>query len=145
MNEGNLNQSLVIITPNSTDYGGICQMWADGSAIAFCPLSTYGYPLDSRGVIQHEAGGHGFGKLGDEYIYHNEFIDFCTCVCCDHVEAFNWAKSLGWYENLSLTGRCTKRLGRILYLMIHIAMWWTFTREDLCTRVVFSGRNRIVV
>lgn len=72
--KANLNQSLIIITPNSTDYGGICQMWDDGSAIAFCPRSTYGYPLDTRGVLQHEAGGHGFGKLGDEYIYHNEFI-----------------------------------------------------------------------
>ena len=102
---GNLNQTLIIIVPNSTDYGGICQMWEDGSAIAFCPQSTYGYPLDSRGVIQHEAGGHGFGKLGDEYIYHNEFIDFCGCSCCGHVLEFNWAKALGWYDNLSLTGK----------------------------------------
>ena len=101
----NLNQTLIIIVPNSTDYGGICQMWEDGSAIAFCPQSTYGYPLDSRGVIQHEAGGHGFGKLGDEYIYHNEFIDFCGCTCCGHVLEFNWAKGLGWYDNLSLTGK----------------------------------------
>ncbi len=103
--KANLNQSLIIITPNSTDYGGICQMWDDGSAIAFCPRSTYGYPLDTRGVIQHEAGGHGFGKLGDEYIYHNEFIDFCTCTCCGHTFAFNYAKALGWYDNLSLTGK----------------------------------------
>ena len=101
----NLNQTLIIIVPNSTDYGGITQMWEDGSAIAFCPQSTYGYPLDSRGVIQHEAGGHGFGKLGDEYIYHNEFIDFCQCTCCGHVLEFNWAKGLGWYDNLSLTGK----------------------------------------
>ena len=102
---GNLNQTLIIIVPNTSDYGGICQMWEDGSAIAFCPQSTYGYPLDTRGVIQHEAGGHGFGKLGDEYIYHNAFIDFCNCTCCGHVDAINWAKSLGWYDNLSLTGK----------------------------------------
>lgn len=101
----NLNESLIIMVPNSTDYGGICQMWADGSAIAFCPMSTYGYPLDTRGVIQHEAGGHGFGKLGDEYIYHNAFIDFCGCSCCGHVDEFNSAKALGWYDNLSLTGK----------------------------------------
>lgn len=105
VNKGNLNQTLIIMVPNSTDYGGICQMWEDGSAIAFCPQSTYGYPLDTRGVIQHEAGGHGFGKLGDEYIYHNAFIDFCDCTCCGHVDAFNGAKSLGWYDNLELTGK----------------------------------------
>ena len=105
VNKGNLNQTLIIIVPNSTDYSGICQMWEDGSAIAFCPQSTYGYPLDTRGVIQHEAGGHGFGKLGDEYIYHNAFIDFCDCTCCGHVLEFNGAKSLGWYDNLELTGK----------------------------------------
>ena len=105
VNKDNLKETLIIIVPNSTDYGGICQMWPDGSAIAFCPLSTYGYPLDTRGVVQHEAGGHGFGKLGDEYIYHNAFIDACSCTCCGHVMEFNSAKSLGWYDNLSLTGK----------------------------------------
>lgn len=102
---GNLNQTLIVIVPNTSDYGGITQMWEDGSAIAFCPLSTYGYPLDTRGVIQHEAGGHGFGKLGDEYIYHNAFIDMCQCFCCKHVNEFNLAKMYGWYDNLSLTGK----------------------------------------
>lgn len=105
VNKGNLNQTLIIIVPNSTDYGGICQMWESGAAIAFCPLSTYDYPLDTRGVVQHEAGGHGFGKLGDEYIYHNAFIDFCDCTCCGHVNELNGAKSLGWFDNLELTGK----------------------------------------
>lgn len=101
----NLNETLVIIVPNSTDYGGICQMWDSGAAIAFCPKSADSYPYDSRGIIQHEAGGHGFGKLGDEYIYHNAFIDVCQCPCCKHVDAILRAKSLGWYDNLEITGK----------------------------------------
>ena len=102
----NLNQTLIIMVPNTTEYGGMTQMWTSGAAIAFCPLSTYSYPLDSRGVVQHEAGGHGFGKLGDEYIYHNAFIDNCPCRDgCDHGSAFNMYKALGWYENLSFTGK----------------------------------------
>lgn len=101
----NLDQTTIIIIPNSTDYGGITQMWEGGAAIAFCPKSDYGYPFDSRGVMQHEAGGHGFGKLGDEYIYHNAFIDFCDCTCCPHVLEFIYCKSLGWYDNLELTGK----------------------------------------
>ena len=105
VNQNNLNQTLIIIVPNTTEYGGITQMWEDGSAIAFCPRSTDAYPYDSRGVLQHEAGGHAFGKLGDEYIYHNAFIDACHCICCSHVDAINQAKSLGWYDNLSLTGK----------------------------------------
>ena len=105
VNKSNLNQTLIIVVPNTTDYGGITQMWTDGSAIAFCPKSTYGYPLDTRGVVQHEAGGHGFGKLADEYIYHNAFIDACQCTCCPHVDGFNQGKALGWYANLALTGK----------------------------------------
>ena len=105
VNTGNLNQTLIIVVPNSTDYGGICQMWESGAAIAFCPLSTYEYPFDTRGVVQHEAGGHGFGKLGDEYIYHNAFIDACGCTCCPHADELRAYLALGWYENLSLTGK----------------------------------------
>ena len=104
----NLGQTLIIMIPNTSDYGGICYMYGDGSAIAYCPKSDYGYPLDFRGVIQHEAGGHGFGKLGDEYIYHNVFIDNCDCLCCGHVFEFNGAKGNGWYDNLSLSGKMSE-------------------------------------
>ena len=105
VNSGNLNQTLIVLTPNTTDYGGVTSMWADGSAIAITPKSADDYPYDSRGIVQHEAGGHGFGKLGDEYIYHNAFISSCKCFCCPHEEEFNAAKANGWYENLSLTAK----------------------------------------
>lgn len=105
VSEQNLHETLIIMIPNTTDYGGICYMYDDGEAIAYCPMSNYGYPFDFRGVIQHEAGGHGFGKLGDEYIYHNAFIDDCICTCCPHVWEFNAAKANGWYGNLSLSGK----------------------------------------
>ena len=105
VNSGNLNQTLIVLTPNTTDYGGVTSMWADGSAIAITPKSADDYPYDSRGIVQHEAGGHGFGKLGDEYIYHNSFISSCQCFCCPHEAEFNAAKANGWYENLSLTNK----------------------------------------
>ena len=97
--KANLNQTLIIMVPNTTEYGGMTQMWTSGAAIAFCPLSIYDYPFDSRGVLQHEAGGHGFGKLGDEYIYFNTFIpDVIAQGVID-------AKSIGWYDNISITGK----------------------------------------
>ena len=101
----NINRSLIIMIPNTEDYGGVTYMWEDGTAIAYCPMSDYGYPLDFRGVIQHEAGGHGFGKLGDEYIYHNAFIQACQCTCCPHVRDLQMMQSLGWDQNLSLSGK----------------------------------------
>lgn len=119
VNESNLSQSLIVITPNTTDYGGITQMWEDGSAIAFCPLSGDNYPYDARGIVQHEAGGHGFGKLGDEYIYYNSFIDDCLCL-----GTFKWGKALGWYENLSLTGK------------MHEVPWAHFIFDDRYSDVV---------
>ena len=99
----NVGQTLVVCILNSDAYEGICTLYTNGAAVAFVPHSRYEYPYDYRGVIQHEAGGHGFGKLGDEYIYHNSFIDFCDCTCCGHVDALNYYFSLGWFENLSLT------------------------------------------
>ena len=110
VNENNLGETLVVLVENTTDYGGICYMWGDGSAIACCPMSRDAYPFDFRGIVQHEAGGHGFGKLADEYIYHNAFIQSCDCKCCEHLgsylppSGFRGGKALGWYRNLSENG-----------------------------------------
>lgn len=105
-----LSKSLVIMLMNTSTYEGVTMMYGDGSAIACCPVSTDSYPYDFRGIIQHEAGGHGFGKLGDEYIYHNAFIQTCNCICCEHpkgdddtMTSYGMYKSKGWYKNLSMT------------------------------------------
>lgn len=105
VNNDNVNQTLIITILNSDVYEGLTCMWSSGAAIAAVPHSRYAYPNDYRGVIQHEAGGHGFGKLADEYIYHRENIHRCPCICCPHVDDFNWGKSIGWYRNASLNGR----------------------------------------
>ena len=106
-----LTKSLVILLQNSSTYEGITYLYGDGSALACCPVSTHAYPYDFRGIVQHEAGGHGFGKLADEYIYHNAFIQNCICIDgCDHpqgdndiMSSFGIMKSHGWYKNLSMT------------------------------------------
>jgi len=97
-----ITKGLVVMVLNSTDYSGVTHMWNDGSAIAICPKSTDPYPMDFRGLVQHEAGGHGFGKLADEYIYVNAFIDACACRY-EHLKEYRDAKSNGWYKNLSET------------------------------------------
>ena len=99
----NIHQSTIVIIENSNEYGGVTYMWGDGSSIAVCPMINDEYPYDFRGVVQHEIGGHAFGKLGDEYIYHGSFIQSCTCPCCPHVAEFERMKSYGFYDNLSLS------------------------------------------
>ena len=100
VNADNLHQTLVVLTPNTTIYGGICKLFTDGSAIAYCPMSAEPYPFDRRGIVQHEAGGHGFGKLADEYIYYNAFIPFSKIK-----ELENSQLLYGFFKNLSVSGK----------------------------------------
>ncbi|MBR5476030.1 MAG: leucine-rich repeat protein [Bacteroidaceae bacterium] len=101
----NICQTPIVLIENSADYAGVTHLWNDGSAVALCPMIVGEYPYDYRGVVQHEAGGHAFGKLGDEYIYHNAFITNCPILGCENLDAVvREAQSRGWYRNLSLTG-----------------------------------------
>lgn len=60
----------VIVVLNDDKYAGTTYMFQDGSSIALCPMSRMPSPNDFEGVVHHEAGGHGFGFLNDEYVYH---------------------------------------------------------------------------
>ena len=98
-----VSTTLIILVENSNEYSGLCYMYGDGSAVAIVPMSTDPAPYDFQGLVHHEAGGHGFGKLADEYIYHNGFISACP-ICGDLRPAIWGMKSYGFYENISLTG-----------------------------------------
>ena len=101
--KNNLCQTVVVVIENSNVWGGTTHMWEDGTALSVQCIMRNAFPFDFRGVIQHEVGGHAFGKLGDEYIYHGDFIEQCTCSDgCGHTPEFYIAKGLGWYKNMSL-------------------------------------------
>ena len=97
--ENNLWRTLIIAVPNSTDYEGNTVYLNGGPNIAICPPSEQSYPRDTRGVIQHEAGGHAFAYLGDEMIVRNAFAPIA--VKKDIEEKHSW----GWYANLATTGK----------------------------------------
>lgn len=103
VHKDNLHETLIVVIENNSEYGSATYMWNDGSAISICPVSDGAYPYDFRGTIQHEAGGHGFGKLGDECVYTQGFIGNCSCSHL-HEREFQHAKKYGWYANLSLSG-----------------------------------------
>ncbi len=72
MTSERLSNALVILMANIDRYGGVCWLYGDGSALALCPVSrssTYGYSKFAD-LVRHEAGGHGFGRLLDEYVIH---------------------------------------------------------------------------
>lgn len=109
--ESDIDRLTVVVTPNTDVYDGVTQMYGggygQGAAVALCPKSAAAYPFDARGTVQHEAGGHAFGKFADEYIYHLAWIQTCGCTCkgCGHVKELLGMHNMGWGKNMSLTGK----------------------------------------
>ena len=92
-----LNRTLIIMVANSSRYGGTCHMWSSGRAIAICPLSREASPYDFAAIVRHEAGGHGFGKLADEYGSEGSI----NAEEREHVR--KWQQQYGHYVNISLS------------------------------------------
>lgn len=101
--EERMDEVLTIVTLNRQYYAGTCYMYhpdegqgdyGNGPAIAYFPLGTDADMF--RGLVQHEAGGHGFAKLDDEYDYgyfiYDSFIE-------DRTRMFEW----GWWPNIDFT------------------------------------------
>ncbi|MFA5712855.1 MAG: M64 family metallopeptidase [Bacteroidales bacterium] len=71
-----LPNTLIILMVNQDKYGGYCYSQIDGvwdtRVIAICPVSSSNKIganfTHFRNLVMHEAGGHGFGRLADEYV-----------------------------------------------------------------------------
>jgi hypothetical protein len=100
-----MDRALVIFVVNDVNSRGSASVFNTEPAIAFCPLSDDSYPYDQRGLVQHYAGGMAFAKLGPEYISHYEFFKTCSCPSCRDYGTYVEAKSHGWFNNISLTGK----------------------------------------
>lgn len=94
-------KSQLILIPNSKEYEGVT--YYDGNcALSICPPSERPYPQDTRGVVQHEACGHGFGKLGDENIQKQAW------ATPDILAAINENHERGWMQNLATTSKMSQ-------------------------------------
>jgi hypothetical protein len=90
----NSGETHIITILNSTGQAGMCSMYDDGS------VSFISMPSDVEsyaGILQHEAIGHGLGKLGDEY------IDYYETINQANQEHLIEAQSKGWFQNLTLS------------------------------------------
>lgn len=91
----------IIMMCNADRYGGVCYMYGDGAAIALCPTSQRKKAgLGFIDLIHHEAGGHAFGGLCDEYITkkHGERIS------TDDAKTFTDWQAWGFYPNTDIGG-----------------------------------------
>ena len=102
-----LKEALVITVVNSDQFGGSTYMYASGSgdwgcgkAVSYIPKVTL--KMDFRGLVQHEAGGHGFAKLADEYV--GQKGSSVTAEVKNNIARF---ESYGWYRNVDFTDQPT--------------------------------------
>lgn len=100
--ENKLDETLVILVTNSSRYAGTTYMYTSGASIAICPMAAK-LPYETfKGIVQHEAGGHGFAKLIDEYVYSPETLPD------DKAEWIRDHEKYGFYANVDLTDDLTQ-------------------------------------
>lgn len=68
----NMDDAVIIFVPNIDRYAGVTIFNENGpEIIAVCPISNAvmqgSYHAKFENLVMHEGGGHGFGRLGDEY------------------------------------------------------------------------------
>lgn len=100
-----MNDAVIIVMMNREYYAGTCYMYhpsvedgyGNGLSVSYFPLGTDDEML--AGLICHEAGGHGFSKLADEYAYESMGMisDYDVSVHKDQQK--NW----GWWKNVDFT------------------------------------------
>lgn len=91
-----VRNTTVILLINIDAYAGTCLMYSDGRSVSMCPMGKSSF----TNVVMHEAGGHGFGRLLDEYRYYNEPLP------ADRKSSItSWRSQDEYYGyNISLTG-----------------------------------------
>jgi len=99
--QGKLQNSLIILVVNQNRYAGTCWSWSDGKSIAICPVSTStSAGVNYTNVVNHEAGGHGFGRLADEYLSSE---NSGKTIPEESKTSFRAWVSYGFYPNVDLT------------------------------------------
>lgn len=101
-----VNESLIVVMMNSKAYAGTCYMyhastqtgdWGNGPSISYFPIGKDDEALAQ--VLHHEAGGHGFAKLADEYAYEDMGTIPASEVTTIKDQQANW----GWWKNVDFT------------------------------------------
>ena len=94
----------VMVIPNKDVYAGTCTMfrpekeegYAQGLSIGWIPANANDETFST--TLNHEIGGHGFGKLIDEYVYAG------TSPSAYDIEHYTADKNdIGWWINLDFT------------------------------------------
>lgn len=124
LSENNLDNYLTVVIMNSaTDIhaGGTCHLnWPkksydyEGQGYAVCYLTYDGTYESLKGTLIHEANGHGFGKLADEY-------DAERASSIKTLENYQNGRSHGFYSNVDIISDVTQSLWSEFYVEPYIS------------------------
>ncbi|MEG1949934.1 MAG: M64 family metallopeptidase [Odoribacter sp.] len=109
-----LEETPVIVIVNDGRFAGSTFMELDGRAVSVCPRIKESNNGNFGDLIAHEAGGHAFGMLADEYVnWQEELPEARRQIIERHHTA-------GWYQNIDLTNdpkkvRWKHFIGRVGY------------------------------
>ena len=101
--EDHVEQALVIVMMNSVVNAGTCYMyissegdWSNGASVSYFPVGSDDEELGR--LIRHEAGGHGFAKLSDEYAYYEN-----GHIPDEEINNYRSMEPYGWGRNVDFT------------------------------------------
>ncbi len=106
VSEDRMDEALIIVAMNSDAYAGTCYMYypesatgtyGSGPAVAYFPKG--GDQTTFAQLLHHEANGHGFAKLADEYAYEDYGAVPDANVTQTRDQQNNW----GWWKNVDFT------------------------------------------
>lgn len=105
LKEEKKKNSLAVVVLNTSVYAGTTYLgYQDGNgkfiefAIAYCPVIETLESEHFRQVLVHEAVGHGFGKLEDEYVYPDK-----GNVTTLEMQRIRTMQANGWAQNVDFT------------------------------------------
>jgi|GEM_PF-651869 len=104
--KSNLDDVTAIVIINTARYAGTCWMYycstgnhGLGFTISYFPLGTTTTGTTSmEALIRHEAAGHGFGKLADEYSYQSQ-----GKIPDSEITSHRSRQEFGWWPNIDFT------------------------------------------
>ena len=106
VSEDRMDNTLIIVAMNSTKYAGTCWMhdsvsgetldYGCGTSVAYFPVGDGEEGLAR--LVHHEAGGHGFAKLADEYAY-----EYMGTIPQTMIDGYKYKVPFGWWKNGDFT------------------------------------------
>ena len=92
-----LAKTTIVLIANAPTYSGTCWWQSDGRTISIVPTCDGNQPYSYQMTMVHEAGGHGFGHLADEYLYENR-----DATQADKNGIIEWSNN-GYNDNIDVT------------------------------------------